>query len=236
MRVASISGTTITLNTAAVSATSVTNTTLGAWGSLFALSPTSFIFCATNSTTGTSGSYYGVTVSGTTVTIGTVSVQANSIFRLYQRGTSIYRHGTTSGTASQLYGVQVDGSTIIAMLGNNGAIVAISISDTTLTFGTVFNTGTPQALLTDMATGLNIYSVGSASYSRLSVTGVTITASYTVAVVPTAVFSDTLTDKAANYGGTWYTWAGLPTLTIPVSTSKYANIASNVMRIYGNFS
>ncbi|MGO4479968.1 hypothetical protein AB4Z32_27420, partial [Massilia sp. 2TAF26] len=205
-RVVSISGTTLTLNTAAVSATSVIQGNTSPFASLFTVSAgASYIFCATNSTSSSDGSWYGITVSGTTVTIGTVSVQTSVLWTRYQRSTFIYRHGTIgAGGSNWLYGALVNSTTVLGLLGTGGSLIAVSISGTTLTFGAVFSSGSPQGILTDITTGLNLYSTGTATYSKLSITGTTISTAYTLASQALAVFSDSLSDKAVNYGGTWY--------------------------------
>lgn len=102
-----------------------------------------------------------------------------------------------------------------------------SISGTTITIGAGYALTGAAALVNDVATGANLYVVGSTSYAKLSISGTTVTAAYTVASVPIVVFSDTLTDKAVNYAGTWYNWTGgVPAPAVAISASKYITTAS----------
>lgn len=233
-RVLTISGTTITLNAVSTSATSAINGSTGSARVLAAVNPGSaYIFCAQNASVAADGSWYGITVSGTAVTIGAVSVQTNVKPRFGPRKTHIY---TFAQSATGVYDLVVNATTAIFASNTNG-FVAASLSGAAITVGAHFaaGLGASPSLLTDVATGANIYGIGT-GYSKLSISGVTITAIYTVAVTPIAVFSDTLTDKAVNYGGTWYSWAGLPAVFFPLSPSKYASTFSGTIRVYGSFS
>lgn len=234
VRVASISGTTITVNTAAVSATAAVAGNTGGLGSLVALTAASFMFCAQSAANSSDGAWYGITVSGTAVTLGALQISTGTPSYSYKRATFIWYYLVTAGTASErTYAIQVNSTTAVFV--TSGGIMAVSLSGTTLTFGAVFTTNTYSALLTDMATGANIYAISSTNYSKLSVSGVTITAAYTIANSPLAIFSDTLTDKAVSYAATWYSWTGLPTLFFPIALDKYASVSSNVLKSYGSF-
>lgn len=233
--VVSISGTTVSMGvTASASGADINGNTPG---SLLPLSATNFILCCTNTTTSTSGSWYGITVSGTTVTIGAVQIVASVIAPYTGKNNFILPFKQGASTTGWDKGAAIDSTTGLFVIGApSNALVAVSMSGTTLTFGAVYNTGAPYSVIPDAATGANLYAIGASSIAKLSISGVTISAAYTVANSPTAVFSDTLTDKAVSYAGSWYAWTGLPTLLCPISTDKFLVLSSNTLKCYGNFS
>lgn len=235
-RTASISGTTITMNATSITP-GVNNPALNNTGvALYTINQgSSYIFTCSDNTTPTTGNWYGITVSGTAVTIGTISQQTNLLSNNYRRRNYIYR-ATSSGWA-QLSNEFASVNSTTGLFKVTSGLMAISISGTTLTFGAAFTTGTPQAILVDVSTGANLYSIGTTSYSKLSISGTTITAAYTVANIPTFILSDTLTDKAVSYSANWYTWTlgATGTARVPISASKFATFVTNSMRIYGSF-
>ncbi len=237
LRTISISGTVITLNPAVV-----TNTNYASIASnSITLVPinlgTSYILRYQNSTS-TNSTWYGVNVSGTTVTIGTdTTTVGTSLSVRYRRQTFINRFSNgTYAEASQNYFLPVNSTTGLFAY-TTSSVIAVSISGTTLTFGTPLTVAPNSWLLTDVATGTNFYAAGTTSFSRLNVSGTTVTATYTVATSTTlnAVMTDTLTDRTVNYGNTWYAWQGIPTMTFPISSTKYANVNTNVITVYGAF-
>jgi len=209
--IGSVSGTTITLN-----ATSV-GTNIEANGGLNVVAAyddgVSYIAVCINGTTGTSGDFYGISVSGTTATLGTVTTRTTDLPAVYDKSRYIYN------PAKPL--IKYNSTTMLFGHKATVGIYAVTISGTTLTFGAAFAPygGVASNFVTDF-TGANIYSIGPAAFDKLSVTGTTVSSSFQVAAVPTIVISDTLTDAAVNYGGTWYTWA-LPTMLTALTSSKW---------------
>jgi len=208
--IGSVSGTTITLN-----ATSV-GTNIEANGGLNVVAAyddgVSYIAVCINGTTGTSGDFYGISVSGTAATLGTVTTRTTDLPAAYDKSRYIYNPAKPLikyNSTTMLFGHKTTG------------IYAVTISGTTLTFGAAYQPyGAVVANFVTDFTGTNIYSIGSAAFDKLSVTGTTVSSSYQVAAVPTLIMSDTLTDAAVNYGGTWYTWA-LPTMLTALTSSKW---------------
>jgi hypothetical protein len=205
--IGSVSGTTITLN-----ATSA-GTNIEANGGLNVLTDfsegASYIAVCSNGATPTSGDWYGISVSGTTATLGTVTTRATDLPVAFDKSRFIYK------TAKPL----IKYNTTTMLFGHKAAgPYAVTISGTTLTFGTSGGPATTVNFLNDF-TGSNFYAVASA-FDKLSVTGTTVTSSFQVAAVPTLIMSDTLTNAAVNYGGTWYTWT-MPTMITALTSSKW---------------
>lgn len=197
-KVATITGTSAALGAAVNTATSVSNAGASSLA-LRAFAPGGpFLACVPNSTTGASGNWYGITVSGTVPTIGTVSTQANNVISqaTAARQTFAYQPKQTL--------LPYDGTTMLLGTPTTG-VAAVGISGTTLTFGSTLALGASQ-FVTDLDTGANFYAIGAATVDKLSVSGTTITSSYQLAVSPTIIKSDTLNDKAVKYGATWYAW------------------------------
>ena len=208
--IGSVSGTTITLN-----ATSV-GTNIEANGGLNVVAAyddgVSYIAVCQNGATGTSGDFYGISVSGTTATLGTVTTRTSDLPAAYDKSRYIYNPAKPLikyNTTTMLFGHRTAG------------IYAVTISGTALTFGGFYSPyGAVVANFVTDFTGTNIYSIGSAAFDKLTVTGTTVSSSFQVAAVPSIVISDTLTDAAVNYGGTWYTWA-LPTMLTALTSNKW---------------
>ena len=208
--IGSISGTTITLNATSVGTNIEANNGLNVVAAYD--DGVSYIAVCINGTTGTSGDFYGISVSGTTATLGTVTTRTTDLPAVYDKSRYIYNPAKPLikyNTTTMLFGHKTTG------------IYAVTISGTTLTFGAAYQPyGAVVANFVTDFTGTNIYSIGSAAFDKLSVTGTTISSSFQVAAVPSIIISDTLTDAAVNYGGTWYTWA-LPTMLTALTSSKW---------------
>ena len=110
--------------------------------------------------------------------------------------------------------------------------LAVTISGTTLTFGTSGGPATTTTFLKDTATSSIFYAVGASAYDKLSVSGTTITSVWQVAAVPVIVQSDTLSDKAVSYSGTWYAWT-LPTMQVAIQNSKWLYRSGNNLIMCG---
>ena len=189
-----------------------------------------FICCAQDNSVGTTGDYYGMTVSGTTVTIGTVLQIASTLPSAAYQTNYLYQPASDAS----LYSVPYNGTTLL--VGYGGGAIAITISGTTLTAGSVFGSA-PTTFPNDASTGLIFYAATSASISKITVSGTTITASSTVAVsgAPAVISSDTLNDKVVNYGGTWYTWT-LASISCAITSTKWLGISGSNFNLYGPIS
>jgi hypothetical protein len=241
-RVASISGTTITLNATAASAnTSNVGGGASVQGSLLVNFPgsTVYLYGAIDNATSSTSNWNAITVSGTTVSFGAVNIQTGITI---PQGNHLMQPFSYRTKAVQQYSVLgalgYDATRIILTYSGNALVV--SLSGSTLTFNTplaISGASMSTPILKDVSTGSNIYIVGGGTYSKITVTSNTLSAAYTVSVTPTVVFSDTLTDKAVNYGGTWYNWTGVPTAACAISTSKYFSLAGwTTINAYGTFS
>jgi len=208
--IGSVSGTTITLNATSVGTNIEANAGLNVVAAYD--DGVSYIAVCINGTTGTSGDFYGISVSGTTATLGTVTTRTTDLPAAYDKSRYIYNPAKPLikyNSTTMLFGHRITG------------IYAVTISGTTLTFGAAYQPyGAVVANFVTDFTGTNIYSIGSAAFDKLTVTGTTVSSSFQVAAVPTLIMSDTLTDAAVNYGGTWYTWA-LPTMLTALTSNKW---------------
>jgi len=209
--IGSVSGTTITLNATSVGTSIEANAGLNVVAAYD--DGVAYIAVCINGTTGTSGDFYGISVSGTTATLGTVTTRTTDLPAAYDKSRYIYN------PAKPL--IKYNSTTMLFGHKATVGIYAVTISGTTLTFGAAFAPygSVASNFVTDF-TGTNIYSIGPAAFDKLSVTGTTVSSSYQVAAVPTLIMSDTLTDAAVNYGGTWYTWA-LPTMLTALTSNKW---------------
>jgi len=203
--IGSVSGTTITLNATSVGTNIEANNGLNVVAAYD--DGVSYIAVCINGTTGTSGDFYGISVSGTTATLGTVTTRTTDLPAVYDKSRYIYNPAKPLikyNTTTMLFG--------------HKSIYAVTISGTTLTFGAFYG-AVNQTFVTDF-TGTNVYSISATTFDKLSVTGTTVSSSFQVAAVPSIIISDTLTDAAVNYGGTWYTWA-LPTMLTALTSNKW---------------
>jgi len=208
--IGSVSGTTITLNATSVGTNIEANNGLNVLTEF--VEGSSYIAVCQNGTTGTSGDFYGISVSGTTATLGTVTTRTTDLPAAYDKSRYIYNPAKPLikyNSTTMLFGHRITG------------IYAVTISGTTLTFGAAYQPyGAVVANFVTDFTGTNIYSIGSAAFDKLTVTGTTVSSSFQVAAVPSIIISDTLTDAAVNYGGTWYTWV-LPTMLTALTSNKW---------------
>jgi len=237
-KVISIAGTAITVNAGATTspANFQASNVVNAYTLHTINQGASYALAGSDSSNGANSNFFGISVSGTSVSFGAVQSLAGFASNSnsgngYFRQTYIYR---ATGQA-QARSLPVSSSAVAIVQNGGGQMCVFSISGNTLSAGAMFTTGTPQALLTDVATGALNYVAGSTSYSKFSVTGNTVNTAYTVAAAPTAIFSDTLTDKTVNYGGSWYNWTGLPTCSFPIAVDKFGSLSSANLKTYGAF-
>lgn len=225
-RVVSVAGTTCTLETAAVGATNVNDERVPIVIGTFSTGTSYFAVCRDGSAS-TTGNWYGVTVSGTAVTIGTVNPQANNLPATFfdppfvcSKPKKILKYNSTTF----LFGHMTTG------------VMAVTISGTTLTMGTpqAIPAAAASSLCTDFA-GTGFYVIGSAAYDRITVSGTTFTSVESLAVVPAFVISSTVSPKSVSYSGTWYTWtlANVANFITAISATKWLQTSSNDILITG---
>lgn len=197
-RVCTVSGTTITLGTAVNAASNIYSQTLSNLTPVVVGS--SYILCAIDGTTATTGNWHGITVSGTTPTIGTVNqrtslvLDASAIDRQYiQANTTVWIYDSTT----VLFGWQINGP------------FAVSISGTTLTFGAQLAFTGRTSFMQALDGSTDVYATkDNDSLVRLGVSGTTLTAVESLATSSpvTVIESSTVNNQAAKYSGVWYSW------------------------------
>jgi len=206
--IGSVSGTTITLN-----ATSV-GTNIEASAGLRVVSSyndgSAYIAVCQNGPVGGSGDYYGISVSGTTATLGTVTTRTSDLPAAYDKSRYIYNPAKPLikyNSTTMLFGHLAAGP------------YAVTISGTTLTFGSSGGPTTTVSFLNDF-TGAYVYAVGATFVDRLSVTGTTVSSALQIAASPSIIVSDNVNDKVVGYSGNWYLWT-LPTFITALTSSKW---------------
>jgi len=170
--------------------------------------------------------FFAISVSGTTPSFGTAATSASNNVASYVPVT----YDAPPGQQIMVY------STTIMLLGALAGAYAISRSTLTLTVGAGAqlsgqSTGTFQrdyAQTTIFFVGSTLTDIG------ISVSGTTITSSEQVTMVPTVIFTATVTNKANKYSGTWYSWA--VTLTMAVATNKAITSSGNNLILQGSIS
>lgn len=185
-----------------------------------------FLACAQDNTTATTGNWYGITVAGTVVTFGAVLPLVNNL----PAGTA-YPATFQYMPVSDPWAAFINYNATTMLLGHKGAPFAMTIAGTTLTAGANLAGSTAGKFTTDVATGANFYAIGSAM-DTITVAGSTITSSAQVAIVPVIVASATVTDKAANYGATWYAWT-LPTMRCAITATRWLAVSGSNIVLYG---
>ncbi len=214
VRVCSVSGTTITANTAAAGG----NICFDDVRLLKAYTEgSSYIVCCRDGTTATTGNYYGVTVSGTTATLGALSAQANNLPTAFDDSTYIYPPAEPIikyNSTTMLFGHLAAGP------------FAITISGSTLTVGSSGGPATTVNFLKDTSTQSLFYAVGASNYDKLSVSGTTITSSWQVAATPSIIASDSVNDKTVTYSSTVYAWT-LPTMAGAITADKWLRLSGS---------
>ena len=229
--VGTVAGNTITFGTAVTAGASILSSFISTPRFLQAMaSGGPFIACMQNASPTTTGAYYGITVSGTTPTVGAVLTLASTLppARYFPR-TYIYPPATDSTQTLLNYS-----SSQLLATAAVGAFT-LSIAGTTLTSGTVFATSSLARLMRDALTGANCYVVADTTVDKITVSGTTISSVYQLAAAPTILSSDTLNDKSVNYGGTWYAWT-LPTMACAITADKWLTTSGSNLNFYGPIS
>jgi hypothetical protein len=206
-RYCTVSGTTITANAAVT--TAATNNNTNAFG-VIQLADGKWVEQTHNNTTGTTQNFYGLSLSGSTLTWTaqesetlTSGFTANSQFPIYRKGSCV---------------VIDSDRTLFARTGANGVFV-LSFSGGTLTKGaSVVTSATTPSLIKDFSTGAQFFAHSASAMYVLSISGTTVTISETVAIGQSLEWALTPNLTSAVYkgtNGTWYTWGsgGLGGLT-----------------------
>lgn len=213
-RVCSVSGTTITPQTASAGSNIYADDVrlLKAY-----TEGSSYILCCKDGTTATTGNYHGVTVSGTATTLGAISAQANNLPTAFDDSTYIFPPAEPIikyNSTTMLFGHLAAGP------------FAITISGSTLTVGSSGGPATTVNFLKDTSTQSLFYAVGASNYDKLSVSGTTITSSWQVAATPSIIASDSVNDKTVTYSSTVYAWT-LPTMAGAITADKWLRLSGS---------
>lgn len=214
VRVCSVSGTTITLQTASAGSNIYADDLrlLKAY-----TEGSSYILCCKDGTTATTGNYHGVTVSGTTATLGSISAQANNLPTNFDDSTYIYKPSEAV--------IKYNGTTML--FGHLAAgPFAITISGSTLTVGSSGGPATTVNFLTDTTTQAIFYGVGASNFDKLSVSGTTITSTWQIAATPSVIASDSVNNKTVTYSSTVYAWT-LPTMAGAITSNKWLYLSGS---------
>lgn len=207
-RVGTVSGTTVTLGTAATSGSNTSAESIN--GLLEFTVGSSYAIVTSNGAANTTADFYGVSVSGDTVTLGSQQSVTTLLSGTSDRGLDAYDSYKTAG-----------GAVVQAF---SAKLIAAAISGTTLTFGSAvsvtFLSGTriQKRIVTDLATGANYYTLESTQWSKISVSGTTITLT-TVSGLAYAIYSDDMTSHHVRFSGTYYSRELFSSVTVSASFS-----------------
>ena len=225
-RIVTHSAGTLTLQTAAGAATNTCKS-----NELRFLLPytegSTYIACAMDGTTSTTGNYYGGTASGTSATIGSISAKTNNLPAQFSTQTWKYQKKRP---------IKAYDSTTMVFGHLAAGPIAATISGSTLTWGSSGGPATTCDFLTDTTAGTSFYAVGASAFDKITISGTTISSSWQVAAVsPTIIASDTLTDKAASYSSVWHTWT-LPSMSCAITATKWLYASGNNLIMCGTIS
>lgn len=219
-RVLSVSGTTITVNTQY-------QITSQAFNNNFTLMLTPFIAGSTylfggDNSASNGGTLHTLSISGTVITFGSALSLTNGIV-----------YGTTSKTwdfatikpinsGKNKSALRVSDTQILISGWGSSNIRLIERSGTTLTnpsYPSISGSNTYD-LVYDPSNGTDILAVGSGSMAKLTLSGSVLTVGATLVSSINVYASQTMTDSAVNYSGTWYSWK-LPTALAALSPTKW---------------
>ena len=178
-----------------------------------------FVACAQDNTTATTGDYYGITVSGSVITIGAALQLASALAPVSLPQTWI----ASPANAGSQYAVPYSANTLL--VGHPSGATALTVSGTSLSAGPTYGASL-TTFTTDVATGASYYAQVSGSTSKISVAAGVISAAFTLAVTPIVIGSDVLNDKAVNYSATWYSW-NLPAMACAITPTTWVYASGN---------
>ncbi len=224
-QVLSVSGVTITANTAVeAAAASLVNgdtTNIG----LIPFSTSDFLLFGTDNTIATTTNFYNINVSGTTPSFGALTQSTTNTPASYTPTTFAYApanqwlpYSSTQilcGSLAGGYVITRSGSTIT--IGASGQLAG----QTTGTFQRDYGQTT-------------LFFVGSSAFDVFTVGAGVLTSSEQVSAIPTNFFTATVNNKTNKYSGSWYTWT--ISLTMAVATDKAIYINGTTLSLYGNIS
>ena len=178
---------------------------------------TAYIACAQDGTTATTGNYYGMTASGTTATIGSISAKTNNLPSAFAAQTWIHQKKRP---------IKAYNTTTMAFGHLSAGPIAATISGSTLTWGSSGGPASTCDFVVDTTAGTSFYAIGASAFDKITISGTTISSSWQVSASPTLIISDTLTNAAASYSGTWYKWT-LPTIGCAITATKFVYASGN---------
>jgi len=224
-RVASVSGTTITLGT-----TTESNSNTSQNDSLWILQPFAdggpFLLGNELGALNTTGEYRAIEVSGTTVTIGAITLRTTDI----PANLNDYRRKTFITVTNREVLTAATGQVVLSHRTNT--IYAVTCSGTTLTFGANFSVGSASSLYKNFVQD-TIYCATSTTVFKLAFSGETISAALTISSAkPTYIESDTLSSRYIDYSGTYYAW-NIASIVDAVSAGNWIKDTGTTIQIVG---
>lgn len=220
-RVLSVSDTTITVNAQYQITSQAFNNNYPLMLMPFTVGAT-YLFGGTNSA-GNGGTLHCLTVSGTAITFGTALNLTNGIVYGCRSKSWDFATPKPVNSGKEKSALRVSATQMLISGWGSANIRLIELSGTTLSNPSspaISNASNTYDLVYDPANGADILAVGSMSMAKLKLVGSTLTVVTTVATPINVYASQTVTNSAVNYSGTWYSWK-LPPAVAALSTTKW---------------
>lgn len=243
-RIGTVSGTTITLG-----AVTQTADALNANEVLAFLAVDGGWLAASRNGGTTESRWYGVTVSGSTISVSAVAVASGAPVHSIGLVASAWRlHGRDQRPwASEAKGARIgDGVVFQPTLGGNSSrAYLVRLVGGAAVVGNNIDLGATGQFVTDWQTGSETFFVSTSAtqrFTRLEVVSGSLTASWQQIIdPPRIILSPTVNTAVVNYGGTWYAWgSGLgplnhstPLCALGNDRALYLNGSPAVTRVYG---
>lgn len=226
-RRASVSGTTITLDTLTESASQVLPNSPASINVVSLAVGGPWIVAIPDTSVGTTGRFHGVSLSGSAASLSTATSRATDLpASNSHNGAWIHK---TGGDAAFAYNATT------AAYGHLAAgPYIVTISGTTLTFGSTQTTWpAAKQFMFDLSTGLIAYMASASAFDKITISGTTITsvASAVTSAIATVVGSDGVTDKCVSYSSVYYAW-NLPAVAA-LSATKWLFDSGNDFQLCG---
>lgn len=241
-RIGTVSGTTITLGAVVQTADALNANELLA----FLAVDGGWLAASRNAGT-TESRWYGVAVSGSTITVSAVAVASGAPIHSSGLVASAWRlHGRDQRPwASEAKGARIgDGVVFQPTIGGNSTrAYLVRLVNGAAVVGNNIDLGATGQFVTDWQTGSETFFVSTSAtqrFTRLEVVSGSLTASWQQIIdPPRIILSPTVNTAVVNYSGVWYSWAiGPSTLSTPLCAlgndrALYLNGSPAVTRVYG---
>lgn len=224
-QVLSVSGVTITGNTAVEAAAAFLVNGDGTNIGLIPFSTSDFLLFGNDYTTATTVNFYNINISGTTPSFGALTQSTTNTPASYIPSTFVYAPANQwlPYSSTQILCGSLAGGYVITRSGS-----AISIGASGQLAGQT--TGTFQRDYGQTT----LFFVGSSAFDVFTVGAGVLTSSEQVSALPTNFFTATVNNKTNKYSGSWYTWT--VSLTMAVATDKAIYITGTTLNLYGSIS